>query len=417
MSKGATLLRKLTISGFKSIRSQSIDLGRVTILIGQNGAGKSNVLEAIGMLSAASSGNVTYETLNSRGLRLSTPSVYKSALKGGGHRPKYFDLSAEQDNLKYHANLFTSIDKESPQWTFHSESVWKKQSQNNHKWLKIAGRSGNGFTIDGKSNDKANLKKTDSVIQALELLGSLPVDEQNSIDLLKNFAIYAPTTNVLRGVDTDNRIKTPLGLTGGGLVKSVSDVFHAGNSKEFNRFFQILSWYRAISITNPNTELKNPLFGGSDRVLSFTDQFMVQDFNKLYSYDVSEGALYVVFMLTLLLHNLTPKFFAIDNIDTALNPGLIRNLIKHVAELAEKKDKQVILTTHNPAALDALDIFDKNYALYIVDRGVTGATELTRIKPPDSMTREQWEKDTGGARLSELWLEGFLGGLTPPSDF
>lgn len=417
MPNGVIVLRKLTIAGFKSIRSQSIDLGRVTILIGQNGAGKSNVLEAIGMLSAASAGNVTYESLNSRGLRLSTPSVYKSALKGGGHRPKYFDLSAEQDNLKYHANLFTSTDEESPQWTFHSESVWKKNSKKDNSWSKIAGRSGKGITIDGKSNDKATLRKTDSVIPALELLGSLPKTEQDSIDLLKNFVIYAPTTNVLRGVDTDNRIKSPLGLTGGGLVKAVSDVFQAGHSKDFKRFFQILSWYHAISIARPSTKLKNPLFGGGDRVLAFTDQFMVQDFNKLYSYDVSEGALYVVFMLTLLLHSHAPKFFAIDNIDTALNPGLIRNLIQHIAELSEEWDRQVILTTHNPAALDALDIFDTNYALYIVDRGVTGATELTRIKPPDSMTREQWEEQTGGARLSELWLEGFLGGITPPSSF
>ncbi|MFC3685049.1 AAA family ATPase [Hydrogenophaga luteola] len=411
------MLRKLTISGFKSIRAQTLDLGRITVLIGQNGAGKSNVLEAIGMLSAASAGNVTYESLNSKGLRLSTPSVYKSALKGGGHRPKYFDLSAELDNLKYHANLFTSTNNESPQWTFHSESIKTRHSNTSQRWSKIAGRSGNGFTINGQSINKANLRKTDSVVQALELLGALPPELQNSIDLLKNFAIYAPTTNVLRGIDTDNRIKSPLGLTGGGLVQAVSDAFNAGHAKDFKRFFQILSWYRAISVARPTAELKNPLFGGGDRVLAFTDQFMIQDFNKLYSYDVSEGALYVVFALTLLLHVNAPRFFAIDNIDTALNPGLIRNLIKHIAELAEERDKQIILTTHNPAALDALDVFDEKYALYIVDRGTTGATELTRIKPPESMTRQQWEDETGGARLSELWLEGYLGGITPPSTF
>lgn len=411
------MLRKLKIAGFKSIKSQTLDLGRITILIGQNGAGKSNILEAIGMLSAASAGGITYESLNSRGLRLSTPSVYKSALKGGGHRPKYFDLSAEQDNLKYHANLFTNTDANRPQWTFHSESVWHKSPPNSAKWKKIAGRSGKGITIQGRSLDKANLKPTDSVIPALELLGSIPDSEQDSIDVLRYFAIYAPTTNILRGIDSDIRIKSPLGLSGGGLVKAVSDALRAGHAKDFKRFFKILSWYRGISIDNASEELKNPVFGGGDTVLAFTDQFMIQDFNRLYSYDVSEGALYVVFALTLLLHDQAPKFFAIDNIDTALNPGLIRNLIQHMSELAEQRDKQIILTTHNPAALDALDIFDESFSLYIVDRGDSGATELTRIRPPKEMTRDSWEEQTGGAKLSELWLEGLLGGITPPSTF
>jgi len=383
----------------------------VNVLIGQNGAGKSNVLEAVGMLSAAAAGTVTYESLAQRGIRLSTPSVYRSALRGG-HRPKYFDLAADFDDIRYHCNIYTNDIEGMPAWAFHSESIHVLGG----KRRKVAGRSAKGVNIGGQSFDKKNLRSTESIVPGLELFGALSSDEQKSLDSLKMFAIYSPSTSVLRGVDSDGRIKSPLGLTGGGLVNAFRDIVATGQIGDFRRFFKILSWYRHVSIRDPKASLKNPLFGSGD-VLAFGDQFMTQDFNTLYSYDVSEGALYVAFVLALMLHPKSPPFFAIDNIDTALNPGLIRNLIIHMTEVAKKKDRQVILTTHNPAALDALDLFDGDCVLHVVDRSESGATVLKRLRPPEGMTRTEWDAQTGGAKLSELWLDGLLGGITPPAAF
>ena len=133
------LLRKISIAGFKSVKKQEISIGLVNVLIGQNGAGKSNVLEAIGMLSAAISGSVSYETLAQRGVRLSAPSVYRSAL-ANTERPKTFSLSAEFDTLSYRASIyFNDVGQaESSSWPFHSESLHRKGAIG---WTKIAGRS------------------------------------------------------------------------------------------------------------------------------------------------------------------------------------------------------------------------------------------------------------------------------------
>ena len=76
------------------------------------------------------------------------------------------------------------------------------------------------------------------------------------------------------------------------------------------------------------------------------------------------------------------------------------------------------MTTHNPTALDGLDLFNDEHRLYVVDRNPeTGETEATRLKPAEGTTRESWEEMTGGAKLSELWLDGFLGGLPHSEDF
>src|ERR1017187_5430864 len=43
-------LEKLTIKNFKSIRAQTLELGRLNVFIGGNGAGKSNLIEVFRFL-------------------------------------------------------------------------------------------------------------------------------------------------------------------------------------------------------------------------------------------------------------------------------------------------------------------------------------------------------------------------------
>ena len=47
------MITKIAIESFKSLERVEVELGRVNVFIGANGSGKSNLLEAIGVLSAA----------------------------------------------------------------------------------------------------------------------------------------------------------------------------------------------------------------------------------------------------------------------------------------------------------------------------------------------------------------------------
>lgn len=78
--KETMLIRNLTVHGFKSImQEQPIELGRVNCFIGANGVGKSNLLEALGVLGAAANGVVDDESLLRRGVRAGVPRLYKSS--------------------------------------------------------------------------------------------------------------------------------------------------------------------------------------------------------------------------------------------------------------------------------------------------------------------------------------------------
>src|SRR5207237_9070791 len=97
------MIRKVRVENYKSILDLSMDLGRVTVLIGANGSGKSNILEAIALASAAAQDKLDNEFLSSRGIRVTETRFMRSAFdktpttSGEGIR-----LSVEGDNnLKF----------------------------------------------------------------------------------------------------------------------------------------------------------------------------------------------------------------------------------------------------------------------------------------------------------------------------
>lgn len=75
------MIDKIEIKNFKSIVDLKIDLGRVNIIIGANGCGKTNILEAISFASAASQDKLDNEFLFNRGIRVTPAEFMYSAFE------------------------------------------------------------------------------------------------------------------------------------------------------------------------------------------------------------------------------------------------------------------------------------------------------------------------------------------------
>jgi len=416
--KFMSALKYIHIRSFKSIIDQKIDLGQLNVFVGSNGSGKSNFLEAIGMLSAAVSGEISYSKLADRGVRLSSPEVFRSAFSGITRRITFL-LEGAFEEFLYRANVTSvaeSLGKNT--WRYHAEKVRRGKQYSE----KIAGRSNRVAGIQGVNFfDKELLKPHRSILGIAESLGALRDNEIGALNSLREFAIYAPSTPILRGVAVDESRKSPLGLYGGGLANALLEIQISKDSTALDRmrkFFELLDWFQMFTVTRPDSSLQSSHVHTGTRVVAFRDQYMPRNFKELYAYDVSEGALYICFVLILLTHANAPNMFALDNVDKALNPGLITNLVSHInAALSASPEKQIFMTTHNPATLDAIDLFDNNHRLFIVKRDKQGATVVDRIAPPTSMTREQWQDKYGYMKLSEIWLSGALKGVDPPAGF
>src|SRR5947207_173817 len=114
------MLNTIKVESFKSLERVEVDLGRVNVFIGANGSGKSNLLEAIGVLGAAANGRVDDEALLRRGVRPGLPALYKSSFKGT-KQPKEIRFTAANVSSTFRVGLFNPLERPEPAWRFKTE--------------------------------------------------------------------------------------------------------------------------------------------------------------------------------------------------------------------------------------------------------------------------------------------------------
>ena len=91
------MIRKVRVENYKSIANLTLDLGRLTVLIGANGSGKSNILEAIALASAASQNKLDNEFLVSRGIRVTETRFMRSAFGKPSMPRQVMEVSFRRD--------------------------------------------------------------------------------------------------------------------------------------------------------------------------------------------------------------------------------------------------------------------------------------------------------------------------------
>ena len=184
------MIKKLIVDRFKSIRTATLEFGRVNMFIGGNGAGKSNILEAIGVLSAAAYRGLGDSDLARKGVRITPPALMKSAFKNY-ELPKTLQLGAElEGTVTYKINLTGKDDD--PLLAFFSESC-------TYGTRKMFGQGTNGVQVLGKSiYDDLYINR--SIWDQVRTGHKFPsqVSDKHFV-LLSEYAIYSPQTDFLRG--------------------------------------------------------------------------------------------------------------------------------------------------------------------------------------------------------------------------
>lgn len=377
------MLTKVHIENFKSIHDETIELGRVNVFIGENGSGKSNILEALALASAAKSNHLSPDGLALKGIRVAKPSITFSSFLGEQQR-KDIRIDFETEDFETYTILETDdVDNILGKW---------KDLANVDEML-----------------IKALIKRDDLTAEkVLEIRKELEV-EYNKTNILE-FVIFALETSILRGIGGYSK-EIP-GRNGENLDLLINS-FTKQEFAQLAKHAYFISWLAENGIVldkDRNYEGAGHKLNNSKSMLYFRDKFMQRKNNLFSSENANEGVLHILFYLALFISKHTPKFFAIDNIETALNPQLCRALMTELATLAKANDKQALITTHNPAILDGLNLHDDEQRLFVIKRNKKGHTKVERIQlKPDA--------EIGGTRLklSELWMRNMIGGL--PQNF
>jgi predicted ATPase len=388
------LLKNISIIGYKSIVDDEIELGRFNVFIGANGSGKTNVLESLATVGAAKANDLNLDGLYSRGVRMARPDLIISSFSDARQRTS-IDI-----NLSF-------SDREDPQeYRFSLSPVSQKDIYT--KWVDLAEEE---LYPDVLLDYFREITISNPAITGNELLEevnklteSRGLKQNRKFDnFLIDYAIFDLNTKSLRGISTDSK-KTPLGINGEGLDILIANLNKA--DKEYlNKCKQFFDWLDEI-IADKEDKLKPTGLkpGKSISTLYFTDKFMQKNNNIFSAENSNEGVLHVLFYLALMISEKAPKLFAIDNIETALNPRLCKTLIETLVDLSKSRGKQVLVTTHNPAILDGLNLFDDEQRLFDVYRDDNGHTKTRRIKFKSDLSDKKY-------KLSEMWMSGLLGAI------
>jgi predicted ATPase len=428
------MINEITISNYKSAIKTSVPLTPFTVLIGENGAGKSNILEALVLAAAAGSDKLDTEYLSARGVRLCNTLLTKSAFSAQTKdKPITIDIethyvSEDGASLQNYHFVLQHDDRAAKQWTLDPrtrtpiptsgadlEGYWKK-------YFSSTRSSANKEALDELNRFIDMLKRGAELAKEAERSlpekGSKPTKKASVTMEIKTplvqailgkvlgrftferFTVYSPLYEVLR-----NHLAltptSPLGPRGEGLLATLLVM----KEDEPDRFQQVTSslelfgWFQSIDLPSKD----DPLAASMPK-FTVTDKYIKRRGIRLDDGSVNEGFLFVLFYLTLVCSSKTPSVFAIENIETALNPRLCEVLVKRLVQLSKRFGKQVILTTHNPAVLDALNLDDKLQSLVIVRRTLEGHTIADRYRKPATGAKLP-------VKLSEAFLRGHIGAL------
>lgn len=417
------MLREVRIKNYKSIDKLKLELGRVTVFIGENGCGKSNILEAIALASAAASDKLDNEFLAARGIRVTESQLMRSAFeKENLDKDIKIDIKEnDEDNFSYLLHNDNSpYSKWANKQSFAKEAYLKDIIYYSDKTQKDV-----IFIKPNNQPEKVSLEALKKSLQALKqgLEGGLEDDLEAGFNPkigqevflwleainrtfapvnLIDFTIYSPENQALRTFQKEGQIQ-PLGINGEGLFKLLK-VLSSDNQEQLNEIkkkLKLIDWFQDFEASPNLSNIQNSL--------QIKDRYLDPDLACFDQRSSNEGFLFLLFYFALFISDITPKFFAIDNIDASLNPRLCRRLIQELVELAKKHDKQVIFTTHNPAVLDGLDLDDDEQRLFVIYRSQLGHTKAIRILKPEPLEGQE------PVSLSEAFLRGYIGGL--PENF
>jgi len=425
------MLKEIRIRNFKSILDDSISLGRINVFIGENGVGKSNIFEALMFASVAE----TYETVDAdilytNGIRVSKPSLILSSFKGK-RQTEFIDIDLQFTEGSIHCKL-------KPEKLDSIFSKWTKKMPIDANFLISSKYSSKDFEdIIFETIQKANLLNTgtdkENLIDAEKLLAKIKTSdefkekfvsiikkslldnfkehkelneiykESQAYNELSNFIIYTLNTEALRGIPEFQKSKK--GIYGETLDIIINEL-NPKELEELKNYLYAIPWIDDFFIDSKD-ELKQSGYklNYSKSLLYFRDKFMMKKNNVFSSENSNEGILHLLFYFSNIISSKMPRLFAIDNIESSLNPHLCQHIMFEICKLAKKHEKQILITTHNPAILDGLDLFDEEVHLFEVFRTDSGDTRTRRIRLKPTIKDQQF-------KLSELWSRGFLGAIS-----
>lgn len=366
-------LDKLTIKGFKSIRAlENIELNNLNVIVGANGAGKSNFISFFRLLKAFIDGDLKRFVMNQggisdllfNGLKATDKMFFETQSGCLTHR---FCIVPTPNNSYIIENQSISLDK------CRQESSFINLSENHRP--PFVGNS-NNYTYN----------------EYLDALRFLTDDE--SFDYLKSIKSYhfhdTSSTSKMRGYEIIQDYKYLRND-----AANIAPFLRHLKLNHLKHYQQIVNTIRLVAPFIDDFILEPQSFGESEKVnLSWHKQD--SDY-PMQPYHLSDGTLRFICLATALLQPEPPQTIIIDAPELGLHPAAIMILAELIQSASQRM--QVIVATQSPLLLDQFAIND-----IIVVRNKNGESLFERLSEEDY---HYWLEEYS---IGELWVKNVITG-------
>lgn len=372
-----TTLTRIELAGYRSIKSLDLRLGRVTVLIGANGAGKSNLLSFLQLV----------PKLRTQSLRLFVGRAGgANALlhRGSGHTPVLrFRIEANAGGDRYTAYSGVLGAAAGDSLIFLDE--------------RVEARGPGEVAFVGKTLDVGHAESQLDLSSRSPAL--FPAKEVRAWVMRMNFFHFHDTSqnSPLRnhGRQEEDRY---LRSDGSNLAPYLYALSRGESASYQSAWTRITGFVRRVAPFI--AQLEPTLVAPDAPERSAVRLDWVDELGDRYGvHQLSDGTLRAIALITALaqpVENL-PSFIAIDEPELGLHPAalaLVCGLVKSVSAHA-----QIVLATQSAALLDEFEPKD----VVVVQRR-DGATSMERL---DLAKIESWLEDCS---LSEIWDKNIFGG-------
>jgi predicted ATPase len=381
------VVRSLLLKGFRSIPAESVELGNPTFLVGQNGSGKSNFVDAFAFLAEAMSAPLQSVFDNRGGI---------SAVRhktSGSIFPPILGLAAKLGTIDDETlgGGYAFEVRALPNYGF---AVVREQC-----YVDIRGADRSWFDRRG-ARFLSNVPGLDPALDPASL--GLPVVGGHVrfapiVRTLAAMRVYSIEPGKLRDMqDPDSGV---ILKPDGSNAASVLEEIERQSPGDMERVSEMLA------TIVPNTTNVRTVKHGKKLSLEFTQEWGDKKRRRFEAFNMSDGTLRALGLMTAVYQHPTPSLMVIEEPEATIHPGALGAILDLLRTASHRM--QILITTHSPEVLDAKWITDENLRLVSWQEG---ATRVARIAESSRKAIQQHLMGAG-----ELLRSNALHARTSPS--
>ncbi len=391
------MLKKLILKNWKSYRHAELFIDPLTVLIGTNASGKSNALDGLEFLNRTALGKEIQAAL----LGNEILSAIRGGVEWAAFKPEsQFTLEVLVQGSNERVDYFYSITVETkPRVQLLAESLVRitkrpKTDKNPHKislfQTDISSPDSPSIVArlyNTKKGKPKEVRRSNSILSQLTGLASISQEITEGISIvsqvLQNIFILDPIPSKMRSYSplSDHILSDASNIAG--ILAALEEPEKSQVETEITKYVTDL----------PERDIQKvwaePVGKFNSDAMLYCQEMWVQNQKPtlIDARGMSDGTLRFLAILTTLLTRTENSQVVIEEVDNGLHPSRSELLIKMLREIGERRQIDILITTHNPALLDALGSEIVPFVVVAHRDSGTGESKLTLLEDIENLPK------------------------------